>query len=260
LGGLRFRVSPGAFFQVNTAAAEAMYDVVRRLAVLGAGASSSTAAVAGAGGASLPPLPHLPSVALLDVCCGTGTIALLCAPHFGRVVGVEVEAAAVRDAAANAALNRGALGGTVTFLCERAEVVMEDVIARATAATSSAASGAGSDEVAPSASSAGSGSASNGLCPIRSVVAVVNPPRGGLHPAVIRALRSCRPLARVVYVSCNPTGSLVEDAVRLCMPSEPKSAYARGLPFAPRLAVPVDMFPQTRNTELVMVFERDGGI
>ena len=46
-------------------------------------------------------------------------------------------------------------------------------------------------------------------------VAIVDPPRSGLHPKVIRALRECKAIDRLVYVSCNPTGSFVEDAIKL---------------------------------------------
>ena len=61
-------------------------------------------------------------------------------------------------------------------------------------------------------------------------VAIVDPPRSGLHPKVIRALRECKAIDRLVYVSCNPTGSFVEDAIKLCLPSSCRSKYAVGEP------------------------------
>ena len=89
------------------------------------------------------------------------------------------------------------------------------------------------------------------------VVAIVDPPRSGLHQNVIRALRTCKPLKRLVYVSCNPTGSFLEDAVRLCAPQEDGSSFARGPALRVVAAVPVDLFPHTAHTELVVLFERD---
>ena len=85
-----------------------------------------------------------------------------------------------------------------------------------------------------------------------SVVAVVDPPRSGLANSVIKALRRCRAVTRLVYVSCNPEGSFIEDAVKLtCF----KGSHG-GQRFVPLKAACVDMFPGTRHTELVMQFGR----
>ena len=81
IGGLRFRISPRAFFQTNTAGAERLYEEAR--------------ALAGLEGEEL----------VYDVYCGTGTITLLMAARAGRVVGFELEPSAVEDARANAGLN-----------------------------------------------------------------------------------------------------------------------------------------------------------
>ena len=35
------------------------------------------------------------------------------------------------------------------------------------------------------------------------IVGIVDPPRSGLHRDVLRALRTCKGLNRLVYVSCN---------------------------------------------------------
>ena len=86
-----------------------------------------------------------------------------------------------------------------------------------------------------------------------SLVAVVDPPRGGLHSSVIRALRACSLVRRIVYVSCNPKGSLIENGSALC---GPKSKAFKGQPFRPVRAIPVDLFPHTAHCEMVMVFER----
>jgi len=85
------------------------------------------------------------------------------------------------------------------------------------------------------------------------IVAVVDPARDGLHPDVMKALRKNEYIQRIVYVSCNPTGSLVRDSTYLCQPSTKKFP---GRPFRPSSAQPVDMFPFTNHCELVMTFDR----
>ncbi|EFJ48302.1 hypothetical protein VOLCADRAFT_60616, partial [Volvox carteri f. nagariensis] len=92
LGGLKFRISPGSFFQTNTRQAEVLYDVVRRAAGLRPGAVDT----------------------VLDLYCGTGTIGLSLAGECRRVLGVEVLESAIEDARANAALNAIS---NVEFLC-----------------------------------------------------------------------------------------------------------------------------------------------
>ena len=112
---------------------------------------------------------------------------------------------------------------------------------------------------------------------------IVDPPRSGLHPNVIRAIRGCSAIKRLIYVSCNPTGSFVRDAVecvsfflllhsilfyfcsrpsafhprRLCRPGKmSKKDKLRGRPFRPVKSTAVDMFPHTEHCELVTLFER----
>ena len=115
------------------------------------------------------------------------------------------------------------------------------------------------------------------------LVAVVDPPRTGMAPAVCASLRRCEQVSRLVYVCCNPggnfarwdyvvrKGSLQDNAALLCAPEEdlqPTSAAAAaeggekvqkeatGRPFAPVWACAVDIFPHTPHCELVAVFER----
>src|SRR5688572_26397990 len=49
------------------------------------------------------------------------------------------------------------------------------------------------------------------------LVAIVDPPRAGLHKDVVKALLTCAPLKRLVYVSCNPD-SLADNMAMLCSP------------------------------------------
>ena len=222
--GLSFAVSPGAFFQVHTPAAERLYFLARALAIEGV-----------KGG--LTYLSSQPSkredLTILDVCCGTGTIGLVCAPFVGRVIGVDIAKEAIEDAERNKALN-GETVSNAEFICGKAETLMKEIIK----------------------------DAQNGRIDgkaVKEIVAIVDPPRAGLHPDVIRALRTCKLLKRVIYVSCNPTGSLAQDALKLCVPPRKGTSYASGPPFHPVHAYPFDLFPETQHCEMVMVFERGGG-
>jgi 23S rRNA (uracil1939-C5)-methyltransferase len=81
LSGLRFRISPDAFFQTNTEMAERLYG--------------SAVELAGLSGRER----------VLDLFCGIGTIALVLALDAGEVWGVEIVEEAVADAIENARLN-----------------------------------------------------------------------------------------------------------------------------------------------------------
>lgn len=159
---------------------------------------------------------------LFDVCCGTGTIGITCAKQgaVGKVIGIDISEPAIADAVINAKRN-GFNDHETRFVSSRAELVMQNEIHNAD-----------NDKY---------------------IVAVVDPAREGLHQDVIRALRSQKRLQRLVYVSCNPMGSLIKDAGLLCCPETKKY---KGLPFKITFAQPVDMFPQTEHCEMVMVFDR----
>ena len=81
LCGLRFRLSPQSFFQINVEAAELLYHTLRRL---GEFTGRET---------------------VWDLYCGAGSIALTLAGAVDRVVGFELAPEAVNDAYANARRN-----------------------------------------------------------------------------------------------------------------------------------------------------------
>ncbi|CAL1616407.1 unnamed protein product [Knipowitschia caucasica] len=99
--GLKFRISPHSFFQVNTGAAEVLYSTVGEWAQLD---ENST---------------------LLDVCCGTGTIGISLAKRVRKVIGIELCQEAVEDAKVNAKLNGLS---NIEFHCGKAEDVFPSIL------------------------------------------------------------------------------------------------------------------------------------
>ena len=88
--GLRFRVSPGAFFQTNTAGAEALYNLAGEWAAGGGDDTGGEGTGGGGGGGDGATAASGLDATLFDVCCGTGTIGLTLASRFARVVGVDI--------------------------------------------------------------------------------------------------------------------------------------------------------------------------
>ena len=268
LCGLRFSLSAAAFFQVNTCAAEVLYNLAGEWA-------SPT-------GKSL----------LLDVCCGTGTIGLTLAGGVGKVLGVDIVAAAVEDAKANAALNGIE---NCEWVAGRAEEVLpvlldkyapliapppptaplpartaasnranafddpeasgdEEAEAAAAEAEAKAAAAAEAARAKAEAEAAAAAAAAGVSYAYDDVVAIVDPPRAGLHKNVLWALRKETRLRRLVYVSCNPE-SMAANCAELCTPQGPDGMNG-GPPFVPVKAMAVDLFPHTPHCEAVLLLER----
>lgn len=72
---------------------------------------------------------------------------------------------------------------------------------------------------------------------------VLDPPRGGCHPEVIRAMVDAA-VPHVIYVSCNPA-TLARDLMLLS-----QGGYVL------RRVRPFDMFPQTCHVECVTLMSR----
>lgn len=155
LGRLHFAISPSSFFQTNTKQAEKLYATIRTCAGL------------------------QPDDLLHDLYCGTGSIGLFCADACRRVVGFELEASSVRDAAENAKRNGVA------------NASFHHIDLKNWAATLATLGPDG-----------------------RADVVITDPPRAGMHEDAVRTLLEQAP-RRIVYVSCNPA-SLARDAKMLC--------------------------------------------
>ena len=62
------------------------------------------------------------------------------------------------------------------------------------------------------------------------IVAIVDPPRAGLHKRVLSVLRSVEPIESLVYVSCDSSNKMAQgNLVDLCRDS---SKSLRGPPFS----------------------------
>ncbi|MBO4452352.1 MAG: 23S rRNA (uracil(1939)-C(5))-methyltransferase RlmD [Clostridia bacterium] len=92
LCGRTFALSPGSFFQVNTAMAEKLYNY--------------------AAGLIAPLAPET----VLDLYCGVGSVGICVAPESAKLFGVEINPQAVENAKKNAALN-GRSENDSRFIC-----------------------------------------------------------------------------------------------------------------------------------------------
>ncbi len=142
LCGLEFRISPASFYQVNPVQTEVLYSIAKDYAKLKG------------------------NEIVLDAYCGTGTIGLTMAKNAGKVIGVEINSDAVRDAKENATLNN----------IENAEFYNEDA-----------------------------GECISNLANKKEKIDVVitDPPRAGCSMKFLKSLIKLFP-KRVVYISCNP--------------------------------------------------------
>ena len=142
LCGKRFRISPQSFYQVNAKQCEVLYRTAIDAAHL-TGAEN-----------------------LLDAYCGTGTIGLCASDGCKQLIGVELNADAIRDAKENARRNGVE---NARFLCDDAGRFMQKL-------------------------------AKEGNAPD---VVMMDPPRAGSDQKFLQSLLMLKP-KRVVYVSCNP--------------------------------------------------------
>lgn len=143
LCGCRFRISPKSFYQINPVQTEVLYNKAMEFAGLKGDET------------------------VLDAYCGIGTIGIVAAKRgAGRVVGVELNGDAVRDAIINARTNKL---DNIRFFKGDAGEFME---------------AAAEEEERPD-------------------VVFMDPPRAGSSEQFLRSLIKMSPKT-VVYISCNP--------------------------------------------------------
>ena len=143
---------------------------------------------------------------VIDAYCGTGTITLFLAQKARKVYGIEIVKPAILDAQKNARDNHVK---NAEFIVGDATIVMPQLYKK-------------------------------GVYPD---VVVVDPPRAGCTPTVLKTFANMHP-KRIVYVSCNPA-SLARDI-----------AILADLGYKTEQIQPVDMFPQTCHVESVALIQR----
>ncbi|NVL90143.1 MAG: 23S rRNA (uracil(1939)-C(5))-methyltransferase RlmD [Desulfobacterales bacterium] len=139
---------------------------------------------------------------VVDLYSGTGTIPIFLSDGAREVVGIEILEGAVKNAQKNCRKNRIQ---NCRFICKDIKEGLKDVTDRPD-------------------------------------VMIVDPPRAGVHPDVIKTVRSLSP-RRIVYLSCNPA-TLARDLALL------KEDY-----HVVEIQ-PVDMFPHTYHIESVARLEK----
>ncbi|OJW71270.1 MAG: 23S rRNA (uracil-5-)-methyltransferase RumA [Candidatus Amoebophilus sp. 36-38] len=141
-----------------------------------------------------------------DLYTGVGTIAHFLARKARHVVGIEMIEGAIEDAKINAALNH--LTNVSFWLGDMKDVFNEDLLA---------------------------------ACGKPDLI-VVDPPRAGMHPAVIQQLLAVAP-EKIIYVSCNPA-------------TQARDLYELQEKYELTHAQPIDMFPHTSHVENVALLVR----
>jgi 23S rRNA (uracil1939-C5)-methyltransferase len=144
LCGCKFNISPRSFYQVNPVQTEKLYSKAIEMAQLT--------------GKEL----------VLDAYCGTGTIGLIASKYAREVVGVELNAQAIKDAKENAELNKRS---NISFFTKDAGKFLDELT---------------QDDIAPP------------------DVLFVDPPRAGCNRLFLNSVAKISP-SRIVYISCNPT-------------------------------------------------------
>ncbi len=150
-----------------------------------------------------------PQDRIYDLYCGTGALSLFLAEKAASVTGIEINPLAVNKAEENAALNQ-------VPNCRFITGDIKDILPRTNIEPSE-----GPD------------------------ILIADPPRGGMHPQVVKTIKQKGP-DRFIYISCN-SSTLARDLKSLAAVYRPVTAQ------------PIDMFPQTYHIETVVKLERIQG-
>lgn len=144
LCGCKFTISPKSFYQVNPQQTEILYKKAIEMAQLTG------------------------DEIVIDAYCGTGTIGILASKYAKRVVGVELNPDAIKDAKENAQLNKRT---NISFFNKDAGNFLEEI---------------SENEVnSPE-------------------VLFIDPPRAGCNKTFLNSVAKIKP-EKIVYISCNPT-------------------------------------------------------
>lgn len=145
------------------------------------------------------------SEVVYDLYTGTGTIAQFVAAKASKVIGIEYVQEAIDDAKINARLN--GIENCEFFAGDMKDVLTDEFI---------------KEHGKPD-------------------VMIVDPPRAGMHPDVVKTILRAAP-KRIVYVSCNPASQARDIAMMSQM-------------YKITMVQPVDMFPHTQHVENICSLE-----
>lgn len=140
-----------------------------------------------------------------DLYTGTGTIAQFVSAGAKKVIGIEYVPEAIEDAKLNARVN--GISNCEFFAGDMKDILTEEFIEQ------------------------------HG----KPDVMIVDPPRAGMHPDVVKTILGASP-RKIVYVSCNPA-SQSRDLEALCTRYRIEKVQ------------PVDMFPHTQHVENVVLLQ-----
>ncbi len=179
LGGIKFKISPLSFYQVNPIQTEKLYAKAVDFADL---TGKET---------------------VWDLYCGIGTISLFMAKNAGKVYGVEIIPEAIEDAKGNAERN----GFTnAEFFVGKAEEVLPEFYEKASRESNAAGTSVGVNAEENVSGSDRNVQTSDMLHPD---VIVVDPPRKGCDVQCLDTMLKMQP-KRIVYVSCD-SATLARD-------------------------------------------------
>jgi 23S rRNA (uracil1939-C5)-methyltransferase len=155
LGPFQFKISANSFFQTNTEQARALYEKTVELAQI------------------------QPRDVVYDLYCGAGSISMFLARSSSKVLGLEMNASAIKDAETNTALNGVSNCSFRQLDLRDLEKMHQELQA----------------------------------FDLPDVI-VTDPPRAGMHPKALKTMADLAP-SRIVYLSCKPA-SLARDAAAIC--------------------------------------------
>lgn len=140
-----------------------------------------------------------------DLYCGTGSIGIFVSPQAKKIIGVEVVAEAIEDAKENAAMNN--ISHAEFFAGDVIKICNDDFFA------------------------------THG----RPDVIITDPPRAGMHAALVEKLLDIA-APKIVYVSCNPA-------------TQARDLALLDAKYSIQKIQPVDMFPHTHHIECVVLLQ-----
>ena len=203
LCGKRFQLSPRSFYQVNPVQTELLYQKAIEYAAL---TGNET---------------------VLDTYCGIGTIGICLSDKAAKVIGVELNKEAVKDAIKNATINKCK---NITFYQQDATKFMLDMVAQSAAQQTS--------------QSASQSKMQKANMKEKIDVLLIDPPRSGSTEEFMSAAIAMNP-KRIIYISCGPD-TLARDLAYMTKNSTYKVEKI----------TPVDMFPMTEHVETVVLLSK----